>query len=137
MAESPKQRVKSGRPRSRGAPRIKKDGLLQDVREFWRNRSPCQLNERRPPGRSVANPPIECDVASSFRGGTPGGGVDQGQFGGGNAGFQKTLTIMGGIGRIFPAEIPQMPFDGQVRKAGQQGVCRLSRFLGSPQLSKG
>src|ERR1700677_4081450 len=44
---------------------------------------------------------------------------------------------MGGVSRNLPAEIPEMPFNGQAREAGLQNFRRLCGFLWSPQLSEG
>ena len=41
---------------------------------------------------------------------------------------------MRGVGRHLPAEIPEMPIDGQAGKATEQDLDRLCSFLGSSQL---
>ena len=41
---------------------------------------------------------------------------------------------MGDVGRSFPTEIPQMPFDGQGREAVEQDLGRLGSFLALSQL---
>src|SRR6185437_8701299 len=53
---------------------------------------------------------------------------DQGDGAIGHAGLHKALAIMGEVIRILPAEIPQMPLDGEVRILAEQditGFCGL------------
>ncbi len=62
------------------------------------------------------------------------GRFDQSQFAEGDAGFQKSVAIMGDVGGIFPTEIPQVPLDSQAWKVAEQDLRRLCRFLGASEL---
>ena len=53
-------------------------------------------------------------------------GPDERQIAQGDAGFQKSVTIMGGVGRRFPAEILQVPLDGEGGKLAIRTAVALA-----------
>src|SRR3982074_1012109 len=84
--------------------------LPQAAAEFWRNSNPSQPEATDEAGsRSICLVCLRICRALWDR-------LDEGQFGRWDAGFQKSLTIMGDVSRSFPTEIPEMPLDGQAWK---------------------
>jgi hypothetical protein len=112
--------------------RIAKGVLLQDAPEFWLNSNPSQLKAKDALGlvaRLPEGPMLALGIGREFR-----GRFHEGQFGRRHAGFHESFAVMGDVSRIFPTEIPQVPFDGQAGIVAEQDFGRHGCFLASSRL---
>ena len=53
---------------------------------------------------------------------------DQRELAEGNARLQKSVAVMRDVGRLLPVEIPQVPFDSEIRIVAEQHLARPWRL---------